>query len=418
MNPNAVRVLLVEDSPSDALLLRESLSEIDLGGFEFTHVERWTAALECLRQNQFEVLLLDLSLPDVTGRDTFLRARAEAPHLPIVVLTGETNEELGLDAVRHGVQDYLIKGQTYGRYTARAIRYAIERKQVEDALLRTEQALRESERQLRESNTDLERRVAERTASLEETISDLEDFSHSITHDLRAPLRAIRSFAQILGEECLACGRPKAQEHIHRITSAAARMDRLIQDVLQYSRLARSELRLSPVNVQELLRGIIESYPAFQPPQVEIQINGPLPRMLGNEAALTQCFSNLLGNALKFVAPGTRPQVRVWAERVGDPKAETRDPQPATLSIVRLSFADNGIGIPKDAHERIFKMFQRLDKSYDGTGVGLTVVRKAVEKMGGKVGLESEPGRGSRFWIELKAAGDSMPSNGQEGPNE
>jgi signal transduction histidine kinase len=172
------------------------------------------------------------------------------------------------------------------------------------------------------------------------------------------------------------------------------------------------------VNVQELLRGIIESYPAFQPPQVEIQINGPLPRMLGNEAALTQCFSNLLGNALKFVAPGTRPQVRVWAERVGDPKAETRDPQPATLSIVRLSFADNGIGIPKDAHERIFKMFQRLDKSYDGTGVGLTVVRKAVEKMGGKVGLESEPGRGSRFWIELKAAGDSMPSNGQEGPNE
>jgi signal transduction histidine kinase len=418
MNPNAVRVLLVEDSPSDALLLRESLSEIDLGGFEFTHVERWTAALECLRQNQFEVLLLDLSLPDVTGRDTFLRARAEAPHLPIVVLTGETNEELGLDAVRHGVQDYLIKGQTYGRYTARAIRYAIERKQVEDALLRTEQALRESERQLRESNTDLERRVAERTASLEETISDLEDFSHSITHDLRAPLRAIRSFAQILGEECLACGRPKAQEHIHRITSAAARMDRLIQDVLQYSRLARSELRLSPVNVQELLRGIIESYPAFQPPQVEIQINGPLPRMLGNEAALTQCFSNLLGNALKFVAPGTRPQVRVWAERVGDPKAETRDPQPATLSIVRLSFADNGIGIPKDAHERIFKMFQRLDKSYDGTGVGLTVVRKAVEKMGGTVGLESEPGRGSRFWIELKAAGDSKPSNGQEGPNE
>jgi signal transduction histidine kinase len=308
----------------------------------------------------------------------------------------------------------------------------------------------------------LERRVAERTASLEETISDLEDFSHSITHDLRAPLRAIRSFAQILGEECLACDRPTAQEHIHRITSAAARMDRLIQDVLQYSRLARSELRLSAVNVQELLRGIIESYPAFQPPQVEIEIKGPLPRMLGNEAALTQCFSNLLGNGIKFVAPGTRPQVRVWAELVGNPKAEIRNPkegenpkpeqrdgplhsgaapppataqesavthhvsrithqapypssplapQPAALPTVRLWFADNGIGIPKDAQERIFKMFQRLDKSYDGTGVGLTVVRKAVEKMGGRVGLESEPGRGSRFWIELKAAGEPKPSD-------
>jgi signal transduction histidine kinase len=435
MNPASVRVLLVEDSPSDACLLQESLAEARPGEFDFTHVECWADAVRCLRQKPFEVLLLDLSLPDVTGRDTFLRARAEAPRLPIVVLTGETNEAMGLDAVRHGIQDYLIKGQAYGRQTIRAIRYAIERKQVEDALRQTEEALRASERQLREWNADLERRVAERTASLEETISDLEDFSHSITHDLRAPLRAIRSFAQILGEECLACGRPVAQDHIHRITSAAARMDKLIQDVLQYSRLARSELKLAPVDVQQLLRGIIETYPSFQPPLVDIQIEGPLPHLLGNEAALTQCFSNLLGNAIKFVPPGTRPQVRVWAERVGNPKSEKGAepatagadqlpathhasrithhaspslsppaPRPSSLPAVRLWFADNGIGIPTEAQERIFKMFQRLDKSYDGTGVGLTVVRKAVEKMGGRVGLESEPGRGSRFWVELKAA--------------
>jgi signal transduction histidine kinase len=320
---------------------------------------------------------------------------------------------------------------------------------------------------LRQWNSELERRVAERTASLEETISDLEDFSHSITHDLRAPLRAIRSFAQILGEECLACGRPQAQEHIHRITRAAARMDKLILDVLQYSRLARSELRLTPVDVHELLRGIVESYPAFQPSEVEIQIDGPLPRVLGNEAALTQCFSNLLGNAIKFVAPGTRPQVRVWAEWLGNPKPEIRDPkegrnpksetrdeplgagvaplpptnhrspatqhatgntpqasalnslnlQPSTLNpLVRLWFADNGVGIPKDAQERIFKMFHRLDKSYDGTGVGLTVVRKAVEKMGGRVGLDSEPGKGSRFWVELRAADQPVPTGGAGGP--
>ena len=467
MKPTVLRVLLVEDSRSDAFLLQESLAESELGGFDFTHVHCWADALQCLRQKQFDLLLLDLSLPDITGRETFLRARAEAPHLPIVVLTGEANEALGLDAVRHGVQDYLIKGQAYGRQTARAIRYAIERKQVEEALKRAEEALRDSERQLREWNSELERRVAERTASLEETISDLEDFSHSITHDLRAPLRAIRSFAQILGDECLTCGQARAQDYINRITSAAARMDKLIQDVLQYSRLARSELRLEPVNVQELLRGIIESYPAFQPPQVEIQLEGPLPLMQGNEAALTQCFSNLLGNAIKFVAPGTRPQVRVWAEWVGNPKAEARNPKegrsaksehgheasaggagqlpvvnpqppsthdasritpqvplssaplaprPSTFPSVRLWFADNGIGIPKDAQERIFKMFQRLDKSYDGTGVGLTVVRKAVEKMGGKVGLESEPGRGSRFWLELKAVDESKPLANVGGP--
>jgi CheY-like chemotaxis protein len=150
MNPATVRVLLVEDSPSDAVLLQESLAQPGLGGFDFTHVDCWADAVRCLRQNQFEVLLLDLSLPDVTGRETFLRARAETPRLPIVVLTGEANEDLGLEAVRHGIQDYLIKGQAYGRQTARAIRYAIERKQVEEALKRTEEALRDSERQLRQ----------------------------------------------------------------------------------------------------------------------------------------------------------------------------------------------------------------------------------------------------------------------------
>jgi len=454
MKPAALRILLVEDSASDALLLQASLAESELAEFKFTHVESWGEAARRLRDKVFDVLLLDLSLPDVAGRETFRRARAEAPHLPIVVLTGEANEAIGLEAVREGVQDYLIKGQAYGRQTVRAIRYAIERKQVEEALKRTEAALRASEQQLREWNQELERRVTERTATLAETISDLEDFSHSITHDLRAPLRAIRSFAEILGEECLACGRSRAQEHIQRITSAAGRMDKLIQDVLQYSRLARSELSLAPVDAQSLLRGIIESYPAFQPPQVEITIEKRLPRVLGNEAALTQCFSNLLGNAIKFVPPGVRPSVRIWAERVEGPKPEGRNPkegripksgkkgkasgagtdqspaahagpathhaprtthlatseppsralQPPPVPSVRLWFADNGVGIPKEAQERIFKMFQRLDKSYDGTGVGLTVVRKAVEKMGGKVGLESEPGHGSRFWVELKSA--------------
>jgi signal transduction histidine kinase len=415
----------VEDSASDALLLQESLAAIRQGEFHFTHVECWAEAARSLRQQRFDVLLLDLSLPDTNGRETFVRARAEAPHVPIVVLTGQVNDAVGLEAVRHGIQDYLVKGQGDARQTVRAIRYAIERKQAEEELKRTEEALRGSERQLRQWNSELERRVAERTATLEETISDLEDFSHSITHDLRAPLRAIRSFAQILGEECLACNRPKAQEHIQRIASSAARMDKLIQDVLQYSRLARCELRLGPVDVEALLRGIIESYPAFQPPEVEIQIEGTLPHVLGNEAALTQCFSNLLGNAIKFVAPGTRPQVRVWAEPTGSPESEGRSepenetsgavPDQSTFThhvsrftshaspSVRLWFADNGIGIPRDAQQRIFSMFQRLDKSYDGTGVGLTVVRKAVEKMGGKVGLESEPGQGSRFWVELRA---------------
>jgi signal transduction histidine kinase len=206
-------------------------------------------------------------------------------------------------------------------------------------------------------------------------------------------------------------------------------MDRLIVDVLQYSRLARSELRLAPVDVAALLRGIIETYPAFQAPEVEIRIEGALPRVLGNEAALTQCFANLLGNAVKFVAPGTRPQVRIWAEGAraagGRQNAETGTaplgPGAAKASggpFIRLWFGDNGLGIEPEGRERIFKMFQRLDKAYDGTGIGLTVVRKAVEKMGGSVGLESELGRGSRFWLELRGADERRATGPEEGEHE
>ncbi|HVM48930.1 MAG TPA: ATP-binding protein [Candidatus Acidoferrum sp.] len=457
----SIRVLLVEDSPSDAALLQESLSEVQLAEFAFTHVETWKEAHQLLAKPQsFDVLLLDLTLPDTTGRETFVRARSEAPYLPIVVLTGEANEADGLDAVRHGIQDYLVKGQADARRIVRVIGYAIERKRVEDALKHTEEALRQSERKLIEANQDLERRVAERTASLEETINDLEDFSHSITHDLRAPLRAISAFAEILRSECGECGRPGAQEHIDRIITAAGRMDKLIQDVLQYSRVARTQMDLTPVDAEKLLRGIIQTYPAFQPPQVGISIQAPLPRVLGNEAALTQCFSNLLGNAIKFVAPGRRPEIRIWAEpapgtlyelqpgapaphpfpvaigweeggrrprealvhgpnaaqgaveapnrpAVGQAGAQNTRPLPPR-PLVRLWFADNGVGIPKEAQERIFRMFQRLDRSYDGTGVGLTVVRKAVEKMGGKVGLESEPGAGSRFWLDLQTPAEPV----------
>jgi signal transduction histidine kinase len=161
MNTAPFKVLLVEDSPSDALLLQESLTQNGQGRFEFTHVESLAEGLDCLRREHFDVLMLDLSLPDSAGRDTFLRARAAAPDVPIVVLTGFGDESVGLDAVRHGIQDYLIKGQAYGPQTARAIRYAIERKQMEEAL--------------RKAQAGLERKVEERTTQLSEANRDLRE---------------------------------------------------------------------------------------------------------------------------------------------------------------------------------------------------------------------------------------------------
>jgi PAS domain S-box-containing protein len=245
--------------------------------------------------------------------------------------------------------------------------------------------------ELENARADLEIKVEERTTRLQETVQELEAFSYSISHDLRAPLRSMLGFANIALSEGDRLS-PGARDALQRIMTAANRLDRLIQDVLAYSRVIRAEVRLAPVDLDRLVREVIEQYPGFEPGQAEIEIETPLLPVLGHEASLTQCVANLLTNAVKFVPPGTTPRIRIRTE-----PADRR---------VKIWFEDNGIGIdPADA-TRIFSMFERVHarNQYEGTGIGLAIVRKAVERMGGTTGVESEVGKGSRFWIELKRA--------------
>jgi PAS domain S-box-containing protein len=236
----------------------------------------------------------------------------------------------------------------------------------------------------------LEQLVAERTEKLQEMIDELEGFSYSITHDLRAPLRAVQGFAQILQGQTRDRLTQDELGHLDRIISSARRMDTLIRDVLEYGRMVKIDLVLKPVNLDAQLSDIVRSYPPFESPDAHIEIVHPLLPVMGDEAAITQIVSNLLGNALKFVAPGKRPEVRIHTEARGD--------------RVRLWFEDNGVGIPEKWRGRIFELFQRgHGAEYEGTGLGLAIVRKAAERIQGTVGLESEPGQGSRFWVELKA---------------
>ena len=239
----------------------------------------------------------------------------------------------------------------------------------------------------------LERLVDERTAKLRETVGELESFSYSIAHDMRAPLRAMQGFSHILEQEYgerIGDGK----EYLRRISSSANRLDALIQDVLDYSKIVRADLPLQPVKTATFIREIVESYPNLHPARANIRVQDPIPPVVANPAALTQVVSNLLGNAVKFVSPGTKPEVRVRAD-------------PAAMDgRVRIWFEDNGIGIRREVQDRIFLMFQRLNApaQYEGTGIGLTIARKAIERMGGNIGVESEPDKGSRFWIELKRA--------------
>jgi signal transduction histidine kinase len=165
------------------------------------------------------------------------------------------------------------------------------------------------------------------------------------------------------------------------------------------------------VDLDRLIRDLIQTYPNGH--KTEIQIQGQLPRVWGNGALLTQCFSNLLSNAAKFVAPGTAPRIEGWAgDTIGlNPKSPKETAQPLVLAgaghpTVRIWIQDNGIGIAPENHDRIFAMFGRINpaKEYEGTGIGLTIVRKAADRMGAQLGFESELGQGSKFWIQLQKA--------------
>ncbi len=256
-------------------------------------------------------------------------------------------------------------------------------------LTRANAALRASEGRLAGQAAELERLVAERTAKLRETVGDLEAFSYSVAHDMRAPLRGMHGFARILLEDHAGGLGSEARGYIERIISSARRMDLLIQDALSYTQVLRGNASLAPVNLDRIVRDLVATYPEWQPPKAEIQIQGVLPAAVAHEGFLGQCVSNLIGNAVKFVAPGVKPRVRIWAE--------------SSNSAVRLCFQDNGIGIPPKDHDRVFQMFERINPAaqYEGTGIGLAIVQKAMNLMGGRVDFESEPGKGSTFWIEL-----------------
>jgi PAS domain S-box-containing protein len=241
----------------------------------------------------------------------------------------------------------------------------------------------------RRSREQLERMVEERTNNLKASVEELEAFSYSISHDMRAPLRAMLGFSEILQEEYGPQLDDQANRFLQRIRAASARMDHLIQDVLSFSRISRGELPLESIDPLALIRELIESYPNLRPSEIGILLPQEMPPVLANSAALTQCVSNLLGNAVKFVAPGVKPVVRIWAELVD--------------GRVKIWFKDNGIGIKEQDFKRIFEIFQRIDRSHEGTGIGLAIVKKAAERMGGSVGVDSKPGQGASFWLDLQA---------------
>ena len=404
MSEKPLNILLVEDNPDDALLIEAALAESQNGRFSLRRASRLTEGLETLSQGNVDVLLLDLSLPDSHGPETFTKARSGSPDIPIIVLTGLDDETVASQAVRQGAQDYLVKNQVDSPLLSRSIRYALERHSLLADLVGYT-------RELSRINTELESEVAERKRAEDELAekaeelsrsnTELEQFAYVASHDLQEPLRMVSSFVEILAKDYEEKFDEQAEKYMGFVLDGARRMKALIDDLLSFSRVGTRELIRGPINCDDVVRMVISDLRAIIDDNKAAVTHDPLPTVLADPTQMTQLFQNLISNGIKFRGEHS-PHIHVSAEERGEEWV--------------LSVQDDGIGIEPRHFDRIFLMFQRLHQrsEYPGTGIGLAMCKKIVENHGGKIWLESEVGKGSTFYFGLPKKpppSDSVPPN-------
>ncbi len=368
----SMKILLIEDNPADAEYIRELLLDQTEPSFEIAHEESLSRGAHRLEEGGIDLILLDLGLPDSQGIDSIRAMQARSGSVPVVVLTGLDDEETGIRALQEGAQDYLIKGELSSPLLVRSIRYAIERHRVEMALRESEETARRRAEDLQRSNEDLER------------------FAYAVSHDLQEPVRMITSYAQLLARRYKGKLDADADEFIGFIEQGSRRMHDLIADLLEYSRVSTRQQPLVPIDTEAVLAATLENLRFALEEQGGTVTHDPLLAVLGNPTQLQQVFQNLIGNGIKFRREGVAPRIHVAAERTG--------------GMVRFSVADNGIGIEPQYFERIFVIFQRLHgrEQYEGTGIGLAIVRRIVERHGGRIWVESRVGEGTAFHFTLQ----------------
>jgi signal transduction histidine kinase len=366
--PIQPKILLVDDRSENLSALEALMDDLKA---TTVRASSGPEALECLLRDDYALILMDVLMPGMDGFETatLVHRRRRSRSTPILFLTA------------HGVDPAsILRG-----YKAGAVDYL--QKPIVPEILRAKVAIFLELYQ----KTELLRRQAASLASLN---AELEAFSGSVSHDLKAPLRAMRAWTQIVLEEC--SGKvldEEGQAKLRRVLEAGDRMDGLIGSLLSYAKIARADITIERLDLASIVREALDPLKSeLDHRRAELRIEEPLGCVMGHRSSLSQAINNLIANAIKFVRPGQAPRVVLRSELLPGRR--------------RLWVEDNGIGIGEADRERIFRPFERLhgQKDYAGHGIGLAIVQRAAERQGGTIGLESDPGKGSRFWIELPSA--------------
>lgn len=378
MSERLIKVLLVEDDEDDYVLIRDLLSEVREQQFHLDWVTTFEAALQTIEQQPHDVYLVDYRLGERNGLE-LLNSIDRQYSVPVIILSGQGDRELDIAALRSGAADYLDKTYLRSSLLEHYIRASIERNRALNALQTSEQNYRE----LFERETQLRQELSRSNAELQE-------FAYVASHDLQEPLRAISGYVKLLQTEYVSELDETAHEYIDWAIDGTRRMRSLVEDLLAYSRVGTQEQTLAKVDCQQVVREVISNL------QISIVESGAeivdrdLPCLMADRTQLVQLFQNLLANAVKFRHRDTAPKIIIQAKLTTD-------------NYWLFSIEDDGIGISPEYFNRIFKIFKRLhtNREFTGTGVGLALCRKIVQRHGGKIWLESKSGQGSTFFFTI-----------------
>jgi signal transduction histidine kinase len=498
-----LRLLLLDDNPDDRMLARREI-ERHFPDCQTTEVGERAGLDGALAAGlPFDVVITDFQMRWTTGLDVLKIVKAHEPELPVIMFTATGTQEIAVEAMKHGLDDYVVKSPRHYARLPVSVRTCLDRSEIRSRAIRSETrlaallenielgvfrmslegqleegnkafwsmlglapgeyskapshplilevkqrlpdlratldtaelqtlsgdlgaggrahtvklvrvrvnghdavdgivedftSLRRADLEIHRLNVDLEQRIAERTRQLQEANEALETFGFSVSHDMREPLRTIQGYVNALKQDFSEGRMEQAVQYINRIDAIARRIDTMVSDLLEFARLSRAEIAIGTVAVADAIMDMRSMLHA-ETSGVRAELRFEVPDGLlasAHRQTLVQALTNLVSNALKFVAPGTVPVVTVRAQEVG--------------SMVRISIEDNGIGIADTAQGRIFNVFERLhsEEEFPGTGIGLAIVKKGIERMGGNVGVSSAPGAGSTFHVELPLAQESV----------